>query len=152
MADLSALQSPSRTSNIRPPSKLPAPASRHNEGPREISESEGNARAQTMMPPPPPYNTSSMKHKPTNLPEPPLKRKTLAERAGEVPRGHPAAPPSSRSVNGSVRSMAAGGIRNQREPYAGHARSMSNVSSVSSRTTSGTSASSVFNGSLGSGE
>lgn len=101
-----------------------------------------------LPPPPPPITTASTKHKPSNLPEPAPKRKTLAERAGEVSRQHAAAPPSSRPLGTAVRSTVANGARSGTSYHTGSLRSMSNASSGSSRNTS---ASSVFSGSVGPG-
>lgn len=46
------------------------------------------------------------------VPEPGAKRKTLVERAGEVPRSDSAAPPSSKPVNGAVKATTLAGVRN----------------------------------------
>lgn len=97
------------TSHLRPPSKIVSPGRLF-----EMSASATNART-TAMPPPQSMNT--------------LKRKTLAERAGEPP-GRPApAPPSSRPVNGYLKTTT----------IAGASRDSSLSSSVSSRQTSGAS-------------
>ncbi|KAK4983453.1 kinesin-like nuclear fusion protein, partial [Elasticomyces elasticus] len=126
-----------RMSHLRPPSKIPPTPAR---GLLEMTASENNARASSMMPPP----SQGIKHKASGCmkppvlpseasrltasdetvpqPEPAPKRKTLAERAGEAPRSYPAAPPSSRPVNGAVKATVTAGVRNT-----------SNGSSVSSR-------------------
>ncbi|CAK3998228.1 Kinesin klpA [Lecanosticta acicola] len=71
-----------RPSGLKPPSKLPALAGTRTL--QETSSSDLNARSagQGSMLPPPTVN-GSIKHKINGLPEPPTKRKTLAERAGE---------------------------------------------------------------------
>jgi len=110
-------------SQIRPPSRIPATPGR---GLFEMSASDNNVRASSMMPPP---GTIAQKHKPSGracypgqciqqsvdpltVPEPAPKRKTLVERAGEAPRGNQAAPPSSKPVNGAVKATALAGVRN----------------------------------------
>ncbi len=90
-----------------------------------MSASATNARTTAM---PPPQNTNI------------LKRKTLAERAGE-PNGRPApAPPSSRPVNSNIKTTSIAGI----------SRESSLSSSVSSRQTSGASTRNVSNSSYSS--
>ena len=87
-----------------------------------MSASAMNARPMSM---PPPQNVNA------------LKRKTLAERAGE-PTGRPApAPPSSRPINAHVRATSIAGL----------SRDSSLSSSVSSRQTSGASTRNVSNSS-----
>ncbi|KAF2215199.1 hypothetical protein CERZMDRAFT_120200 [Cercospora zeae-maydis SCOH1-5] len=75
-----------RPSGLKPPSKLPAFAATR--ALQETTLSEQNARAAdgasgTGSAMRPPSSIVPSKHKVSNLPEPPLKRKTLAERAGE---------------------------------------------------------------------
>lgn len=95
-----------------------------------------------MMPPP---GTISKKHHLSSLPEPAPKRKTLAERAGEINNPRPAAPPSGRAVNSAVKATA----------LAGPPRTHSFSSSVSSRATSAastrTTSATSFSASVGSG-
>ncbi|KAF2144174.1 uncharacterized protein K452DRAFT_223443 [Aplosporella prunicola CBS 121167] len=70
---------------------------------------------------------------PSTVPEPAPKRKTLAERAGEI-AGVLAAPPSSRPVNGAVKATTSAGYRN-----GSHSSSLSAASTrstASSRNTS----------------
>ncbi|KAF2187383.1 kinesin-domain-containing protein [Zopfia rhizophila CBS 207.26] len=100
-------QASMRTSGLKPPSKvqLPPSPSRSN-GLSEMSEAATNSRG-AMGPP-----TGTLKHKATGLPEPPAKRKTLQERAGEPLNPKPAAPPSSRPVNHAVKSTTMNGVRN----------------------------------------
>ena len=88
-------------SQLRPPSRIPSasPGKLH-----EMSASANNARSSAMAPPPNP-----------------LKRKTLAERAGEPPRPAPAAP-GSRLPNAGVRVNSSTSV----------SRQTSNSSSVSS--------------------
>ena len=106
------------TSGIRPPSSIPTPGKLF-----EMSASATNSRANTM---PPPANT--------------LKRKTLAERAGETGRPAPA-PPASKLVNGFVRTSS----------LAGPSRETSLSSSInSSRPSSSASTRNVSNSSYGS--
>jgi len=76
-------------SGIRPPSHIPTPGKLF-----EMSASATNARSMAM---PPPVNNNN------------LKRKTLAERAGEPARPTPA-PPSSRPVNPYVRATSIAGV------------------------------------------
>ncbi|KAF2248383.1 kinesin-domain-containing protein [Trematosphaeria pertusa] len=99
-----------KPSGLRPPtkiaSKIAMPSSPRSNGLTELTESATNARG-AMGPPP----TGSIKHKPSGLPEPDAKRKTLRERAGEPYGSVLAAPPSSRPVNNVVKSIAANGSR-----------------------------------------
>ncbi|KAM0716350.1 hypothetical protein Q7P37_007795 [Cladosporium fusiforme] len=67
-----------RPSGLKPPSRLPAALSSGGRTLQETSQSDLNARNGREG------NMASMKHKPSGLPEPPTKRKTLAERAGET--------------------------------------------------------------------
>ena len=107
-------------SHLRPPSKILSPGRL-----TEMTASATNART-TAMPPPPNTNT--------------LKRKTLAERAGE-PLGRPApAPPGSRPHNASVKATSIAAV--SRDP--------SFSSSVSSRQTSGASSRNISNSSFSS--
>ncbi|KAI9804085.1 MAG: hypothetical protein M1825_001486 [Sarcosagium campestre] len=76
-------------SQLRQPRKIASPG----KGLSEMSVSANNARATTLMPPP---GSISLKHKGSALPEPAAKRKTLAERAGEVPGSGLPAPATSR--------------------------------------------------------
>ncbi|KAF2270066.1 kinesin-domain-containing protein [Lojkania enalia] len=123
-------QAPTRSSGLRPPSKIqlpPSPSRSH--GLSELTDAGTNSRG-TMGPP-----VGSIKHKPTGLHEPPTKRKTLQERAGEYP-SKAAAPPSDRPVNGVVRTAAANSTRvfaasTSRVPSANPSRHNS-VSSMSS--------------------
>ncbi|KAJ9618255.1 kinesin-like nuclear fusion protein [Taxawa tesnikishii (nom. ined.)] len=110
-----------RVSQLRPPSRIPATPGK---GLLEMSASDNNARATQMMPPP-----NAMKHKVSGrktlsspapdkcvddlvVPEPAPKRKTLVERAGDLPRPVTAAPPSSKPVNGAVKATVHAGVRN----------------------------------------
>ena len=105
-------------SGIRPPSQIPTPGKLF-----EMSASATNSRSIAM---PPPANT--------------LKRKTLAERAGETARPAPA-PPNSRTVNAHVRATS----------IAGASRETSFSSSVaSSRPSSSASSRNISNSSYGS--
>ncbi|KAI9659466.1 MAG: kinesin-like nuclear fusion protein [Bathelium mastoideum] len=92
-----------RGSQLRQPSKIGTPG----KGLHEMSASENNARTagQPSMPPP------TLKHKPSGLPEPMMKRKTLAERGGEPIRPNVTAPPTSRIANAAVTSIAQAGPR-----------------------------------------
>ncbi|SLM37617.1 kinesin-like protein klpa [Lasallia pustulata] len=90
-------------SQLRQPSRIPSPGKL-----LEVSASANNVRSSSMLPPPPGTAT--------------LKRKTLAERAGEPPRPAPA-PPSSRPVSAAVKATAIAGV----------SRNASFSSSVSSR-------------------
>ncbi|KAK3701427.1 kinesin-like nuclear fusion protein [Vermiconidia calcicola] len=74
-----------RPSGLKPPSRLPAMSHSTGQTLRETSQSDINARsagAGGAMLPPPTHN-GGVKHKIPGLPEPPTKRKTLAERAAE---------------------------------------------------------------------
>ena len=115
---------PQYTSHLRPPSKIPSPGRL-----QEISASVQNTRSPSMMPPPPSA----------------LKRKTLADRAGEPSRPAPA-PPSSRPVNAVVKATSIAGVR--REPSFSSSVASSRPASVSSiRSVSNSS----FSGSVGFG-
>ncbi|KAI9823787.1 MAG: hypothetical protein M1819_001134, partial [Sarea resinae] len=107
------------TSQLRQPSKIPASKALF-----EISDSENNARAPAM----PPSESLALKHRPSALPEPAPKRKTLAERAGEISKAGLAAPSSARPINSAVKATTLAGVRNA-----------SLSSSVSSRTPSASS-------------
>ncbi|KAF2232682.1 kinesin motor domain-containing protein [Viridothelium virens] len=128
-----------RGSHLRPPSRITAPGM----GLHEMSASDNNARtggASSMMPPP-------MKHKPSGLPEPATKRKTLVERAGESTQSNPIALPTSRSVNSAVTNTAQAGPRNTSFSSSISSSSSRNPSTTS-RTTSASSTRSVV-GSIG---
>ena len=115
-----------------------------------MSNSDVNVRA--MMPPPPPV----LKHKVTgrksrllcpqsptsddhSVPEPPMKRKTLAERAGEVQRPPSTTMQNYRPVNPAVKSTIMGAVK----PIKLSSSTASRAPSNSSRNTSGSSATSV---------
>ncbi|KAI9852272.1 MAG: kinesin-like nuclear fusion protein [Thelocarpon superellum] len=94
-----------RSSQLRQPSKIPPPGTAL----LEMSESAGNARAATMMPPP--SDLIGRKHKGSALPEPTPKRKTLVERAGDT-AGLNLPPPSSvRPASAAVRAATLAGVR-----------------------------------------
>ncbi|KAI9792205.1 MAG: kinesin-like nuclear fusion protein [Peltula sp. TS41687] len=69
-----------RASRLRQPSQISSPGNAL----VEMSASAENARAAGTMRPP--AERANLKHRSTALPEPASKRKTLVERAGEVPR------------------------------------------------------------------
>lgn len=132
-----------RASGLRPPSRIPATP-----GLSELSNTETNVRA---MPPP----TMTLKHKQSackalgNIqgelpvdrsivpePQPLLKRKTLAERAGEPQR--PTSTQTPRAVNGSVKASVLASVRpststTTRVP-SGSSRNTSASSTISSST------------------
>ncbi|KAI9711990.1 MAG: kinesin-like nuclear fusion protein [Bogoriella megaspora] len=105
--DYSNENAPMRGSQLRPPTKITTPSS----GLYEMTASDNNS-----------------------LPEPATKRKTLAERAGEVARPNHAAPPISRPVNSAVMNMAQAGPR-----YTSNSSFSSSTSTATSRTTSASS-------------
>lgn len=95
----------SKPSGLKKPSKLPALSS-FGRGLQELSAADNNSRA---MPP----SLVPTKNKASGLPEPTPagKRKTLAEKAGEIKSRMPA-PPSSNTLNGAIKATTAAGIRN----------------------------------------
>ncbi|KAF2714549.1 kinesin-domain-containing protein [Pleomassaria siparia CBS 279.74] len=101
----------SRSSGLRPPSKIQLPPSptrygAGGSGLSEMTEAAANSRGAIR----PPTAGGSIKHKPSGLPEPPAKRKTLQERAAEPLSKQP--PPSGlRPVNNAVKNAAANGMR-----------------------------------------
>ncbi|KAK0121766.1 kinesin-like nuclear fusion protein [Cadophora gregata] len=127
-----------RPSQLKPPgSRIPSPPKM---GLAEISESQNNARSRMISKMPPP---SSLKHKlggTYNEPEP--KRKTLAERAGEVGSRSIAAPTTSaRPAVKGTSLVGAGKSMHSRNPSFTSSAS-SRAPSVSSRNTSNSSFSS----------
>ncbi|CZS93156.1 probable carboxy-terminal kinesin 2 [Rhynchosporium agropyri] len=134
--DYTEEENPYRPSQLKPPgSRIPSPPKM---GLVEISESQGNARSKIMSRMPPP---TSLKHKlggAFNESEP--KRKTLAERAGEV-RPLVAPTPSSRPPVKGTTLVGAGKSMHSRNPSFTSSTS-SRALSVSSRSTSNSSFSS----------
>lgn len=117
----------SKPSGLKKPSKLPALSS-FGRGLQELSAADNNSRA---MPP----SLVPTKNKASGLPEPTPagKRKTLAEKAGEVKSRMPA-PPSSNTLNGAIKATTAAGIRN-----GNHSSSVSAASTRPTRANSNTS-------------
>ncbi|KAH7355526.1 P-loop containing nucleoside triphosphate hydrolase protein [Pyrenochaeta sp. MPI-SDFR-AT-0127] len=91
-----------KRSGLKPPSTI----KQFNSPPRalnELHDSGMNARS-AMLPP------GTTKHKPSGLPEPAFKRKTLAEQAAEPYVRKLAAPPTSRPVSSGVKGTIARGL------------------------------------------
>lgn len=132
---MNGAQGPHRSSGLRPPSKiqppskLQMPSSPSRNGLSELADAATNSRG-AMGPP-----LGALKHKPTGrkgssrldpfrlltleVPEPPLKRASLTERAGH--NAKTLAAPNNRPVTTAVKRTAASGLRGlASSAYAGH--------------------------------
>ncbi|KAF1972401.1 kinesin-domain-containing protein [Bimuria novae-zelandiae CBS 107.79] len=114
-----ASQSFAKPSGLKPPSRIPSqlkddpmsPTSSSSaplraNGLSELTDAAQNARG-AMGPP----LHGAIKHKPTNLPEPDFKRKTLADRAGEPYSSKLVAPQTTRPTNSAVKNTVSNGSR-----------------------------------------
>ncbi|KAK5174698.1 kinesin-like nuclear fusion protein [Saxophila tyrrhenica] len=135
-------QENTRPSGLKQPSRLPAIANGGRTLLHETSQSDLNAKNTSgagLMGPPPAVSAGSMKHKIPGLPEPPTKRKTLAERAGEPinpPRSHMPQPAKTSYAKSEAIYQTAGAGRQL--PFMGNSfsttgyRNTSNASTTSS--------------------